>query len=273
MLDREEEEKPRKERKGLLHHQPAPEPEERALQRAVPGEAPEERILPVVHAKEYVAEQEHEADRLRNRRGNGRARNAHRGHGTCAEDEHVVEDEVRGDHDERARRQDAGPERRDEECTQKRAGKRKGQAPDAPVEIRVGRLSHRRRLAGRIEKRLGRKVGEHDEDRREPREKEHPGAERPPDLRPGLLAVLPAHVRLHAEAVPHAEHHEHEEEDARERRGAELHFADTPEKGDVGHADELLEQEAQHQRNGHAEDGAARIDAAAFDFEGHVQKD
>jgi hypothetical protein len=45
------------------------------------------------------------------------------------------------------------------------------------------------------------------------------------------------------------------------------------EKGDVGHADELLEQEAQHQRNGHAEDGAARIDAAAFDFEGHVQKD
>lgn len=85
--------------------------------------------------------------------------------------------------------------------------------------------------------------------------------------------VLPAHVRLHAEAVPHAEHHEHEEEDARERRGAELHFADTPEKGDVGHADELLEQEAQHQRNGHAEDGAARIDAAAFDFEGHVQKD
>ena len=58
-----------------------------------------------------------------------------------------------------------------------------------------------------------------------------------------------------------------------ERRGAELHFADTPEKGDVGHADELLEQEAQHQRNGHAEDGAARIDAAAFDFEGHVQKD
>ena len=67
--------------------------------------------------------------------------------------------------------------------------------------------------------------------------------------------------------------HGYEEEDARERRGAELHFADTPEKGDVGHADELLEQEAQHQRNGHAEDGAARIDAAAFDFEGHVQKD
>lgn len=73
MLDREEEEKPREEREGLLHHQPASEPEERVLQSAVPGEAPEERILPVIHAKEHVAEQEHEADRLRNRRGDGRA--------------------------------------------------------------------------------------------------------------------------------------------------------------------------------------------------------
>ena len=33
--------------------------------------------------------------------------------------------------------------------------------------------------------------------------------------------------------------------------------AHAPEKGNVGHADELLEQKAQHQRDGHAEDGAA----------------
>ena len=259
MLNGDEKEKPRAQRQEALHHHPQAHTEHLAEQTQFEFRQPIEGVTTIVDFQHGVRHKEEHGNAARQRRGNGRPGDAERRTTEVPEHQSIVEHHVGQDHHHGVVFEHPRLRGAHKKGTKQTGHHAEIDAPHAPIQVGPGGVihgvgrndgaQHRRRKALRADEQEG----------GEQREEDQAVPKHTADVLGFVLAVAPPHEDLCPGTESENQHEHGDEEDAAERRGSQLDFAHTSQKGRVGHAHQLLNDRTEHQREGNFPNITIRI--------------
>ena len=260
-LDADEEEEPAEEGHPLLEHHPDRDAQDVAQQAEVHTAEAEEAVAAPVEAQPRVEEEEEDRDRLGGHRSDGGTGDAQLGETAAAENQQVVEHDVRQHHHHRVGRKNPRAGRPHVEGAEHRRGEGEEEAPDAPVEVVDGGAAYRLLLDEQREEPLGAEAREGEEQGGEQQQEERPLHEDGADFVQPPLAVAAGDEHLRPDAEAEAQHEDHQIEDTGQRRGGQLGapVAVVAQVDGVGQPHELLHEEAYQHRKGDFQYVAVRV--------------
>ena len=227
--------------------------------KSTPGKT-EEAVAPPVETQPRIGKEEEDRDRLGRHRGDVRTGDAQLGKAAAAENQQVVEHDVRQHHHHRVGGENPRAGRTHIEGAEHRRNEREEEAVDAPVEVVDGGAAHRRLLDKQREEPLGEEAREGEEHPGQHQQEEHALHEERPDFRRPPLAVAPRDEHLCPDAEAEAQHEDHQIEDTGQRRGGQFGtaVAVVAQIDGIGQPHELLHEEADQHGEGDFQDFAVR---------------
>ena len=251
MLHKQEEEEPGGQGDKVLDH--GPDGDIQNLSQTAPVEASDlvQSVFLQVNLLDRVDDKEQGRQHFGQRGAQRGTGDTHLRESELSEYQDVVEHHIRSHHHQRVECQRLGLGGSDKERAEHHRDKRKEETDDTVFQITQSRLTD---VCGGYD---GRKnVGSQNPGsrEREGRQKDHEVQsliEDVADLLIMLLSVSAGNQNLRTDAEAESDHEDGQIEDASDGRGTEFHFAHTPQKGGVGHSDQLFHDEADQNRVGH----------------------
>ena len=250
MLDRDEKEKPCRDGDEHLDHRPYRDVQHAPQQLGRESREAEQPVFAMIDPQAGVDDEEYHRDHLRGRRGDRRSGDAHGRQAQLAENQHVVQYDVRQYHDDRVQRQRFRIRDADEERPEHNRDEREKESEHAPVRVADGGFVHFVGADQRAQHHRSERVRYDEHHGRQRQQEQQSLLEQRPDQGIGFLAVAPRNQNLSPDSETESEHENHQIIYASEGRGSQLYFAHATEKSRVGQPDHVLHQQADENRVG-----------------------